>query len=77
MRNVRKNSFSRRDDRKDEVEELCCILRDQKRIKEAIQLMKKTDMQIQMIAEKVGINDLSYFSKLFKKYYGISPSAFR
>jgi len=33
MRKVRKNSFSRRDDRKDEVEALCCILRDQNRIK--------------------------------------------
>ena len=49
----------------------------QKRIKEAIQLMKKTDMQIQMIAEKVGINDLSYFSKLFKKQLGKSPTQYR
>ena len=49
----------------------------QKRIEEAIQLMKKTDMQIQMIAEKVGINDLSYFSKLFKKQLGKSPTQYR
>ena len=39
--------------------------------------MKKTDMQIQMIAEKVGINDLSYFSKLFKKQLGKSPTQYR
>lgn len=49
----------------------------QRRINEAIKLMKKTDMQIQTIAEKVGINDLSYFSKLFKKQVGKSPTQYR
>ena len=49
----------------------------QKRIDESIRLMKKTDMQIQTIAEKVGINDLSYFSKLFKRQVGKSPTQYR
>jgi hypothetical protein len=30
MRKVRKNSFSRRDDHKDEVEALCCIFKGSK-----------------------------------------------
>ena len=48
-----------------------------KRIKESIKLMKKTDLQIQAIAEKVGINDISYFSRLFKKEIGKSPTQYK
>lgn len=49
----------------------------QKRIKESMNLLKKTDMQIQMVAEKVGINDISYFSRLFKKQVGKSPTEYK
>ena len=48
-----------------------------KRIEESIKLIKTTDLQIQRIAEKVGINDISYFSKLFKKQVGKSPTQYR
>ncbi|MGL5695182.1 MAG: helix-turn-helix domain-containing protein, partial [Peptostreptococcaceae bacterium] len=48
-----------------------------KRIKESIKLMKENDMQIQEIAEKVGFNDISYFSRLFKREIGRSPSKYK
>ncbi len=48
-----------------------------KRIEESIKLIKTTNLQIQRIAEKVGINDISYFSKLFKKQVGKSPTQYR
>ena len=47
------------------------------RIEEACILMKDTDMQIQNIASQIGIHDTSYFSKLFKKYTGVSPSVYK
>jgi two-component system, response regulator YesN len=37
-------------------------------------LMQENGLKSYEAAEKVGINDDSYFSKLFKKYIGISPS---
>lgn len=37
-------------------------------------LMQENGMKSYEAAEKVGINDESYFSKLFKKYMGVSPS---
>lgn len=49
----------------------------QKRIKESIKLIKKTDMQVQQIAEKVGFNDISYFCRVFKQQLGKSPSKYK
>ena len=40
-------------------------------------MLDSTNMTIQQIAHLVGIEDLSWFSKLFKKYVGVSPSEFR
>jgi len=48
-----------------------------KRIEESIKLIKSTNLQIQRIAEEVGINDISYFSKVFKKQVGKSPTQYR
>lgn len=47
------------------------------RINEASKLMRETDMQIQSIAESVGLNDTSYFARLFKRYMGITPSRYK
>lgn len=47
------------------------------RINEASKLMRETDMQIQSIAENVGLNDTSYFARLFKRYIGITPSRYK
>jgi len=47
------------------------------RINEAIHLLQATDIQICEIALQVGFNDVSHFSKAFKKMTGFAPSDFR
>lgn len=47
------------------------------RIKQAILYLNSTDMQIQEVALAVGIADLNYFSKLFKKATGMPPSIYK
>jgi two-component system response regulator YesN len=43
------------------------------RIEQSINLMKENGLNIQEIAAKVGFNDANYFTKTFKKYYGVTP----
>ena len=43
----------------------------------ACSLLKTTEMSIGEISEKVGYNDYFYFSRVFKKMKGKSPSAYR
>ena len=45
----------------------------QYRMQEAKKLITTTDEKLVTIAEKVGYSDVSYFSNVFKKFYGISP----
>ena len=45
----------------------------QYRMQKAKHLLSSSDEKLQTIAEKVGYNDVSYFSNVFKKYYGGSP----
>lgn len=40
-------------------------------------LLSNTDLSINEIAFKVGINDPSYFSRLFRKHTGITPQEYR
>ena len=40
-------------------------------------LLVSTNYNIPNIAEAIGIKDISYFNKLFKKHYGIFPTAYR
>lgn len=47
------------------------------RIKKAQKLLQTTNDSIESIAEQVGYSDYFYFTKVFKKAAGISPSAFR
>lgn len=47
------------------------------RINEAIHLLQATDITIGEIALLVGFNDISHFSKAFKKITGFIPSNFR
>ena len=47
-----------------------------KRIEYAKKLLETTSLQIQSIAQKCGILDLNYFSKVFKKYTGLTPSEY-
>lgn len=47
------------------------------RIEESKQLLSNTDYSIIDIAIAVGFEDQSYFSKVFKKYTGLTPKQFR
>ncbi len=49
----------------------------QLRIQRAKELLRDDSMSIQEIAEIVGYNDYFYFTKVFKKVQGISPSKYR
>ncbi|MBO1001772.1 response regulator [Pseudogracilibacillus auburnensis] len=46
------------------------------RIMKAIEMIKESNMLIYEIAELVGFKDYKYFSQVFKKYVGYSPSNF-
>lgn len=46
----------------------------QKRMNKAVLLLREGEMSINQVGAAVGIPDPSYFSKIFKKYNGISPS---
>ncbi len=48
-----------------------------RRIKYAKKLLKTTNLQIQTVAQHCGILDVHYFTKLFKKYEGITPKQYR
>ncbi|MFA9464890.1 MAG: AraC family transcriptional regulator [Velocimicrobium sp.] len=47
------------------------------RVQNAKQIIVKTNMDISDVAVEVGYSDLKYFSKLFKKITGVSPSEYR
>lgn len=48
-----------------------------KRVEYAESLLTQTNDQVQNIAQKCGIFDLNYFSKVFKKYTGMTPVKYR
>ena len=47
------------------------------RLKHALNLLESTNMKVYEIAEKVGYSNLSYFSTVFKKNFGINPFEYR
>lgn len=47
------------------------------RIKNAIYLLNSTNYKIIQVANAVGYDDAYYFSRLFKKYIGVSPAAYK
>jgi two-component system response regulator YesN len=47
------------------------------RVKKAAELLQNTNMKVYEIGEAVGYNDQHYFSIVFKKTIGVSPSEFR
>ncbi|WP_028902914.1 MULTISPECIES: AraC family transcriptional regulator [unclassified Prevotella] len=49
----------------------------QLKIEHACKLLRTTDMKINMICYKVGIEDALYFSRLFTKIVGMPPSVYR
>ena len=49
----------------------------QVRLEHAVDLLNNTEDKSYIIAEKVGYKEANYFSYVFKKKYGISPSKYR
>lgn len=49
----------------------------QERIKAAKKLLKDLDVTISQACYSVGINNLSYFFKLFKRIEGVTPNEYR
>lgn len=49
----------------------------ERRLKYAAHLLKYTNLQVQTVALHCGLEDVQYFSKLFKAYSGLTPTAFR
>jgi len=47
------------------------------RMNKAVWLLEHTDEKAYIIAGMVGYDDPNYFSYVFKKAYGISPSKYR
>ncbi len=47
------------------------------RLTRACELLTGENASVREIARQVGYEDAYYFSKLFKKYYGVSPVAYR
>jgi transcriptional regulator GlxA family with amidase domain len=47
------------------------------RMQRAKELLETTDMPIKEVAWKLGFDDPLYFSRIFKKVCGISPSSYR
>lgn len=48
-----------------------------KRMQKGRELLKNTDYSMSRIADEIGIGSYTYFSKLFKQKYGLTPLAFR
>lgn len=40
-------------------------------------LASRADAKIAAVAEECGFNDYPYFSKVFKKHYGVSPLEYK
>lgn len=49
----------------------------EKRLSQAMFLLKNTDLKVSDIAIRVGYSNISYFHRLFFKKFGLSPSMFR
>ena len=49
----------------------------QVRLEHAVELLDNTEDKSYMIAQKVGYTEANYFSYVFKKKYGVSPSKYR
>lgn len=47
------------------------------RMKHAAELLQSTQLPVADVAENSGFNNLSYFMRMFKKYYGKTPTEYR
>lgn len=49
----------------------------EKRIEHAASLLCSSSLQVQTVAQYCGIPDVNYFSKIFKRYHGVTPREYR
>lgn len=49
----------------------------EKRLSQSCYLLKNTDMTIEEIAENIGYENLSFFYRLFKNKYGVTPKKYK
>ena len=49
----------------------------EKRLAQACYFLKNTDMSVDDISSRVGYENVSYFHRLFKKTYGVTPHRYR
>ena len=49
----------------------------EKKMKKAMELLRRESSMIKDVAAAVGMDDQLYFNKVFKKYYNVSPSEFK
>ncbi len=49
----------------------------QQKMRHACEYLKGTQLSIAQVSERVGIEDVNYFSRVFKKQLGVSPSEYR
>lgn len=47
------------------------------RFERAALLLRETELSVTEISELIGTEDVLYFSRMFRKYYGISPEKYR
>jgi two-component system response regulator YesN len=47
------------------------------RVGEAMEMLKNTDLEEDMIAVRVGFDEVKYFRSIFKKYHGEGPTEYR
>ncbi|GKU81894.1 AraC family transcriptional regulator [Niallia sp. NCCP-28] len=52
-------------------------LQQEKRLKKAKELLQTTDLPIRIIVEEVGYDNISYFYRIFKKKYIVTPKQYR
>lgn len=49
----------------------------EKRLSKACMLLKNTNLSVDMVAEQTGYKNVSFFHRLFKSRYGVSPRKYR
>lgn len=61
-------------------EELDCTLNDyltRVRVEQAVEIMKKPEFSVAQVSKAVGFKNQSYFSKVFRKYIGVTPLTYK
>lgn len=54
-----------------------CEYINHRRLVRAKVLLKETNESVITISEKLGFNNVTYFNRLFKRYYNVSPTVYR